>query len=109
MELAADRVTAVRLTADRKSGALKLAAVVSRPVPEGAIEVSLTKPNILDEKAVWSVVAETLHKLAPKDQRISVLLPTTWRGWRFSASPPCRRRAASSPTWCVSACRSRCR
>ena len=75
MELAADRVTAVRLTADRKSGALKLAAVVSRPVPEGAIEVSLTKPNILDEKAVWSVVAETLHKLAPKDQRISVLLP----------------------------------
>jgi len=75
VELAADRVTAVRLAADRKSRTLKLAAVVSRPIPEGAIEVSLTKPNIRDEKAVWSVVAETLHKLAPKDQRISVLLP----------------------------------
>ncbi len=73
--MSVDRVTAVRLAADRKSRVLKLAAVVSRPVPEGAIDVSLTKPNILDEKAVWSVVAETLHTLAPKDQRISVLLP----------------------------------
>jgi len=75
VELAADRVTAVRLAADRKTRTLKLAAVVSRPIPEGAIEVSLTKPNILDEKAVWAVVAEALHTLVPKDQRLSLLLP----------------------------------
>lgn len=75
VELAPDRVTAVRLAADRKSGKLRLEAAQSRPVPDGAIEVSLTKPNILEEKAVKAAVTEALHRLGPKDHRISVLLP----------------------------------
>ncbi|MEK7730273.1 MAG: hypothetical protein AAB363_00285, partial [Planctomycetota bacterium] len=75
VELAPDRVTAVRLAADRKSGRLRLEAVQTRPVPDGAIEVSLTKPNILDPKAVAAAVTEALHRLGPKDHRVSVLLP----------------------------------
>jgi len=75
VELAPDRVTAVQLAADRKSGRLRLEAVQTRPVPDGAIEVSLTKPNILDPKAVAAAVTEALHRLGPKDHRVSVLLP----------------------------------
>ncbi|MBI1951847.1 MAG: hypothetical protein HYS34_10870 [Acidobacteria bacterium] len=75
VELAPDRVTAVRLGAVGKGGRLRLETVQTRPIPGGAIEVSLTKPNILDEEAVGTALKEVLHPLRPGDHRISVLIP----------------------------------
>jgi Tfp pilus assembly PilM family ATPase len=75
IEIAPDRVTAVRMGAIGKSGKMKLDAIQSRPIPDGAIEVSLTKPNILDTGAVSAAVKEVLHQLDSRDHRISVLLP----------------------------------
>ena len=75
IEVSPDRVTAIRMNAIGNSGKLRLGAVQTRPIPEGAIEVSLTKPNILDPKAVSAAVKEVLHRLDSRDHRISVLLP----------------------------------
>jgi hypothetical protein len=75
IEIAPDRVTAVRMGDIGKSGKMRLDAVQTRPIPDGAIEVSLTRPNILDPKVVSAAVKEALHQLDSRDHRISVLLP----------------------------------
>ncbi len=75
VEIGADRISAVRLAVDRKGGTMRLAAAGSRPLPEGAIEVSLTKPNILDTAAVMEALHALFVKIAPRDHRVSLLLP----------------------------------
>ncbi len=75
VEITADRVAAVRLAVDRKGGRMRLAAAESRPLPEGAIDVSLTKPNILDQSAVMQALHDVFVKIGPRDHRVSLLLP----------------------------------
>jgi hypothetical protein len=75
MEITPARVTGVRLAHDRKTGKRRIAAVESRDLFEGAIEVSLMKPNIQQPEAVRLVVEQVLHALAPEDHRVSLLLP----------------------------------
>src|SRR6266702_8910261 len=75
VEITADRVAAVRLAVDRKGGRMRLAAAKSRPLPEGAIDVSLTKPNILDQSAVMQDLHDVFVKVSPRDHRVSLLLP----------------------------------
>ena len=75
VEITADRVTGVRLAVDRKGGRMRLAASQSVPLPAGAIDVSLTKPNVLDGQAVMQALHDVFVKLAPRDHRLSLLLP----------------------------------
>jgi hypothetical protein len=75
VEIAPDRVTAVRLAVDRKSGKTRLAAVESRALPEGAVEVALAKPNILQPAALMEALRSIFVKIAPSDHRVSLLLP----------------------------------
>jgi Tfp pilus assembly PilM family ATPase len=75
VEVAPDRITAVRLAVDRKGGKPRLAAVESRPLPDGAVEVALAKPNILEPAALLEALRSIFVKIAPKDHRISLLLP----------------------------------
>ena len=75
VELTADRVTGVRVAAERKTGRLLLRQVEWRPLPEGAIRPSLTRPNIASPEPVTQAVKEILHALAPGEHRVSVLLP----------------------------------
>ncbi len=75
VEITPDRISAVRLDVDRKSGTRRLAAAESRPLPEGAVEVSLTRPNILDAAALMEALHSMFVKIAPRDHRVSLLLP----------------------------------
>src|SRR5213594_4742340 len=75
VEIAPDRVTAVRLAVDRKGGKMRLAAVESRPLPVGAVEVALTRPNILQPAELLEALRSIFVKLAPRDHRVSLLLP----------------------------------
>ncbi len=75
VEIAPDRITAVRVAVDRRSGRPQLRAVESRPLPEGAIETSLTRPNILLPEAVLTALASIFSKLGTVDSRISLLIP----------------------------------
>lgn len=75
VEVAPDRITAVRVAFDRKSGRRRLASVESRPLPEGAIDVSLTRPNILDAAPLVQALHSIFVKIAPRDHRVSLLLP----------------------------------
>src|SRR5947208_13695346 len=75
LEITPARVTGVRLDHDRKTGRRRLAAVESRDLFEGAIEVSLTRPNVQQPEAVRLVVEQVLHGLSPEDHRVSLLLP----------------------------------
>jgi type IV pilus assembly protein PilM len=75
VEIAPDRITAVRVAADRRSGQVRLRAVESRPLPDGTIEVSLTRPNILAPEAVLTALASIFAKLGTVDSRLSLLLP----------------------------------
>jgi Tfp pilus assembly PilM family ATPase len=75
VEICADRVAAVRMSVDRKGGKMRLEAAESQPLPSGAIDVSLTKPNILDAPAVMQALHGVFLKIAPRDHRVSLLLP----------------------------------
>src|SRR5213594_2566037 len=75
VEIAPDRVTAVRLAVDRKGGKMRLAAVESRALPVGAVEVALTRPNILQPAELLEALRSIFVKLAPRDHRVSLLLP----------------------------------
>lgn len=75
VEIAADRINAVRLAVDRKGGKARVAAIESHPLPDGAIEVALTKPNILNAAALLEALRAVFVKIAPRDHRVSLLLP----------------------------------
>ncbi len=75
VEIAADRLTAVHVVPDRKSKALSLRAVESRELPEGAVEPSLTRPNILAPEPVRAALHAVLSRIGAGEHRISVLVP----------------------------------
>ena len=97
IEIAPDRVSGVRLAVDRKGGKTRLAAVESLPLPEGAVEVALTRPNVLDPAALLEALRSIFVKIAPRDHRVSLLLPddvarVSLLG--FTALPKTRRELA---------------
>jgi len=75
VEIAPDRVTGVRVGAERKGGRMHLEAVETRPLPEGAIEPSLARPNVLAPEPVTMALQDVLGRLAPGGHRISMLIP----------------------------------
>jgi len=75
VEIAPDRVTGVRVGAERKGGRLRLEGVESRPLPEGAIEPSLASPNVLAPEPVTMALRDVLGRLAAGEHRISMLVP----------------------------------
>ena len=67
-------VSVVRLTADR--GGLSLAAAVSTELPAGVIEVSLTKPNVLEPASLQAALRATLERAgALSGGDLSLVLP----------------------------------
>jgi len=97
VEIAPDRVTAVRLAVDRKGGKTRLAAAESRLLPEGAVEVTLTKPNILQPAALIEALRAIFVRIAPADHRVSLLLPDDVARVAllgFTALPKTRRELA---------------
>ncbi len=87
VELTADRVTGVRVAAERKTGRLLLDQVEWRDLPEGAIRPSLTRPNIVSSEPVSRAVGEILQQLAAKENRVSILSRIMSGGSRFWALP----------------------
>jgi type IV pilus assembly protein PilM len=75
VEIGEDRIVGVRLGTDRKSKQRRLKAIETRDLPEGAIEASLTRPNILAPEPVTQAIESILGRLAPGEHRISVILP----------------------------------
>ena len=75
VELAPDRITAVRFAPDRKSKALTLLGVAAADLPEGAIEPSLTRPNILTLGPVAAALESVLGKVGAGEPRVSLLIP----------------------------------
>jgi hypothetical protein len=75
VDLSSSGVTAVRIAEDRKTGRRRLAAVARRELPEGAIEVSLTRPNVLVPEPVTAALREVLAEVGPVEHRISMLIP----------------------------------
>ncbi|PYS97017.1 MAG: hypothetical protein DMF50_02155 [Acidobacteria bacterium] len=69
------RITGVRVEPDRKDGALRLCAVESRSLPEGAIEPSLVRPNVRVLEPVALALRAILPKVATGEPRVSLLLP----------------------------------
>lgn len=75
VEIAPDRITAVRVEADRRSKQVEVRGFEARDLPAGAIEPSLTRPNVLLAAPVERAVREVLAALAPGEHRVSVLIP----------------------------------
>ena len=94
VEIAADRINAVRLAVDRKGGKARVAAFETHPLPDGAVEVALSKPNILNAAILLEALRSVFVKIGPRDHRVSLLLPddvarVSLLG--FSALPKTRR------------------
>jgi hypothetical protein len=75
VEIAPDRVTGVRVAEEGKGGPLRIAAAETRDLPEGAIEPSLTRPNVLAVQPVAAALEAVLAKLGGGEQRLSLLIP----------------------------------
>ena len=75
VEISPDRILGVRLAQEKKNGGLRLQRVASESLPEGAIEPSLTKPNILAPEPVSLALGAVLSSIARGEHRISLLLP----------------------------------
>ena len=75
VEITPDRILGVRLGQEKKNGGLTLQCVASASLPEGAIEPSLIKPNILAPEPVSLALETVLSSIASGERRISLLLP----------------------------------
>ncbi|MFQ5876537.1 MAG: type IV pilus biogenesis protein PilM [Acidobacteriota bacterium] len=75
VEIAPDRVTAVRVAQERKTGRWVLQGAASGPLPPGAIQPSLTRPNILAPGPVARALESVLSEVGAGEGRISLLLP----------------------------------
>ncbi len=74
LEVRPRAVAAVRLTVER--GRLALAAAAAAELPEGALEVSLTKPNVVDVEAFRACVRGALERVgALSGGPIALVLP----------------------------------
>ena len=75
VEIAPQRVTAVRIIRDRKTRENVLKGVQSRELPDGAVEPSLTRQNVKNPKAIGAAISEVLDAMEAGEHRISLLLP----------------------------------
>ncbi len=75
VEIAPERITAVRIAADRKTRTVAIRACETRELPEGAIEPSLTRPNVLVLEPVTAALESALSAIGAADTRVSVLIP----------------------------------
>ncbi len=80
VQVAPGRVAAVRLVlpASGNKGAHpgpRLAAFQEAELPEASVSPSLTRPNIADPAPVGGAVSAVLARVAPKEPRVSVVLP----------------------------------
>lgn len=79
VQISSGRVAAIRLAPGktRKGGDTRpvLAAHQEAPLPEGAVDPSLTETNVPDPKPVAGAVERVLSAVAPRDSRVSVIIP----------------------------------
>ena len=75
VEIGPDMITGLRAERDRRRGRHVVRAALCVPVPAGAIETSLHRPNIVDAAAVGRALDEVLKAVAPGEHRVSLLLP----------------------------------
>ncbi len=75
IEITPDRVLGVRVAPEGKNGHLVLQRAVSEPLPEGAIEPSLTRPNVLAPEPVSNAIGSVLSRIAEGGHRVSLLIP----------------------------------
>jgi hypothetical protein len=75
IEITPDRIVGVRVEADRKTKAVKVSAVESHEIPDGAIEPSLTRPNVLAPEPVLIALRAIFTRLAAGEARVSLLIP----------------------------------
>jgi len=75
IEIAPDRITGVRIARERRGGRMALKAAVTHPLPEGAIDLSLVRPNVNDPAAVGAALDQVLRAVAPGEHKVSLLLP----------------------------------
>jgi type IV pilus assembly protein PilM len=75
VEIAPRRIIGVRFARERKTGADVLKKAQARELPAGAIEPSLTAPNIKDPETVAAALAGVLGALHGGEHRVALLLP----------------------------------
>src|SRR6266850_7621083 len=78
VQISSGRVAAIRLARGAgKGGEARpvLAAHQETSLPEGVVEPSLTEPNVPDPKPVAQAVERVLSAVAPRDSRLSVVIP----------------------------------
>ena len=75
IELSPERVTGVRVGRDRRTKGMSVKAAAFRPLPPGALEGSLVRPNVRDADAVGRALDEVLTSVAHGEHRVSLLLP----------------------------------
>jgi hypothetical protein len=75
VEIAPDRITAVRVADDRKTRVVRLQACAAVDLPAGAIEIALARPNVLAPEPVTLALRKVLEDAAPGEHRLSLLLP----------------------------------
>lgn len=75
VEIAPGRIVGVRVTAERKGRRPEVRGLETRDLPPGAIEPSLTRPNVIVAAPVARAIQEVLAALAPREHRVSVLIP----------------------------------
>jgi type IV pilus assembly protein PilM len=75
VEIAPDRLTVVRVAPDKKSRSPVVRAVETRELPEGAIEASFARPNVLVAEPVMQALESALSGVGPPDHRVSLLIP----------------------------------
>jgi hypothetical protein len=93
VEIAPERITGVRV-AREGGGRVTIRQIATSDLPQGAIEVSLVRPNIIDADVVGRALEEVLTAVAPNEHRISLLLPDPVARvslLSFSALPATRR------------------
>lgn len=73
LEIGADEVTAVALTARGSDAVVQASAV--EPLPPGAVVPSLTSPNVVQAAAVRDAVQAALGRLGPRPRRVALLIP----------------------------------
>jgi type IV pilus assembly protein PilM len=72
IEIAADRVTGVALERGRQAG---LSAVVTEPLPDGALVPAANASNLIDRAAVSEAVARVLRQIPGNPRRVGLVLP----------------------------------
>ena len=79
VQISSGRVAAIRLARGEsgKGGEARpvLAAHQETSLPEGVVEPSLTEPNVPDPRPVAQAVERVLSAVAPRDSRLSVVIP----------------------------------